>query len=423
LAREITVTGAANRPLRLAVHGILAEGVASSAGAYPLLMAALLERGHQVEFFGNPGYVRPRSLERFPNYRFHPLRVEAAEVLWARAAALPTEYPRAIAAQFAHAAYQRETLRRLEAIHASDPYDLLLYTDLTPLLPAKLPVIAWPQGPPQTEAQALRTSDVAKPVLQTWGVGYYAAVQAYYAYRALSARLGLASSDVYLCGSRWARDAWRRFGARPDRVHPLAYPIDLAAFARTQPLGAGRETTFLWLGRAVPRKRLDLFLGGFARLRARRAGVRARIVGSIASDPFGRATLERYGAIPDLTVEEPVPRERVADLFGATDVLVQPSQSENFGFSLAEALASGRAVVGGPTNGTFEYAGDAGFGFSEYTPEAVADAMERALDAISENAPLVSERARAAARYHFDIEAVTDRFCAVCAELIGRRVP
>jgi glycosyltransferase involved in cell wall biosynthesis len=204
-------------------------------------------------------------------------------------------------------------------------------------------------------------------------------------------------------------------------LRAFAYPIDLTAFAGTQPLGQGRETTFLWLGRAAPRKRLDLFLAGFARLRARRTGVKARVVGAIASEPFARAALERHGFIPDLTVEEPVPRERVPELFAETDVLVQPSQNENFGFSVAEALAAGRPVVAGPTNGTLEYAGDAGFGFSEYTPDAVASAMERALDAISENASLVSQRARAAARY-FAIDAVTDRFCTLCSELLDQEM-
>jgi glycosyltransferase involved in cell wall biosynthesis len=416
------MSGRGERPLRLAVYGVLAENAGSGAGAYPVLLAALLERGHQVEVFGNPGYIRPRSLERFPNYRFHPLRVEASELLWTGAAALPTSYPRAVAAQIAHAAYQREAVRCVEKIHTAKPYDLLLYTDLQPLFPAKLPVISWPQSPPQTEAQALRTPDVAKAVLRTSGPAHYAAVQAFYAYKALSARLALASSDLYLCGSRWARDEWQRFGAHPERLRAFAYPIDLTAFEGTQPLGGGSEKTFLWLGRAAPRKRIDLFLAGFARLRARRTGVKARVVGAIASDPFARAALERYGAIPDLTVEEPVSRERVPELLASTDVLVQPSQNENFGFSLAEALAAGRAVVAGPTNGTLEYAADAGFRFSEYTPEAVANAMEQALDAISENAPLVSERARAAAR-HFAIDAVADRFCLLCAELLRRSGP
>jgi glycosyltransferase involved in cell wall biosynthesis len=201
----------------------------------------------------------------------------------------------------------------------------------------------------------------------------------------------------------------------------LAYPIELDVFAGVPPIRADRETvTFLWLGRAVPRKRLDLFLEAFELLHRRNGRARARLVGNL-EDPLASRLLERYRGNPAINVEGVLPRNRVPELFAETDVLVQPSQSENFGFSVAEALAAGRPIVFGPTNGTGEYTGAAGYPFHEYRPESVADAMERALDSVVREGPTISARARAEAHRHFTLDTVADRFTAVCEDVLARR--
>jgi glycosyltransferase involved in cell wall biosynthesis len=320
-----------------------------------------------------------------------------------------------------HLGYQREAVRLIEEQHRTDPYDLILCTDVPALWPSKLPVFCWPQSPPHTEGAALRTRDIAKFAIDNAGIGSYAAVQLFYAYRAVVARAALDVSDAYLCGTRWARDEWARFGAKPQNLHLLAYPIDLDAFASVPPLRAGKETvTFLWLGRAVPRKRLDLFLEAFELLNRRNPRCRARLVGNLG-DPFAVRLLERYRGHPAISVEGALPRNRVPELFAETDVLVQPSESENFGFSVAEALAAGRSIVFGPTNGTGDYVGGAGYPFLQYRPESVAYAMEHALESVVHEGPAISARAREAARRHFAIDAVADRFTALCAEVLARR--
>jgi glycosyltransferase involved in cell wall biosynthesis len=112
-------------------------------------------------------------------------------------------------------------------------------------------------------------------------------------------------------------------------------------------------------------------------------------------------------------------RARVPELFADVEVLVQPSQNENFGFSVAEALAAGRAVVLGPTNGTADFAGAAGLLFDAYTPVAVAEALGRAFAAVRERGPELSAAARKSAREHFALGRVTDRFLAVCSEALA----
>ena len=270
-----------------------------------------------------------------------------------------------------------------------------------------------------TESAALRSPAVARNALAGAGALRFTAVQLFYAYRETIARATLSHTDMFICGSRWSRAEWLRFGADPERVRALPFPIDFGPFVGIPAPGRSEPFTFLWLGRAVPRKRLDLFLAAFALVKKSAPNVRARVIGNLRGEPAAERVLARFRDLPGLSVEAPVPRAGVPDLLGQVDVLVQPSQSENFGFALAEALAAGRPVVGGSTNGTFEYADAAGFGFGEYTPEAVAAAMRRAMQAVHATGGrrcTGTQRARA----HFSTGNVTDRFLAICARLEER---
>jgi glycosyltransferase involved in cell wall biosynthesis len=403
--------------MNFAVHGFLSDGAGSSAGTFPLLLRALLERGHHVDFYGVPEFTEPKSLLRFPGYRYIPLSIPLVDKLWRIARALPTEYPSALCSQVTHLILQRETVRLVEEAHGRARYDMIVCMDTQALWPSKLPSLCWPQGPPHTEAAALRVNDLAPSVIKNVGIGHYAAVQVFYAYRRVVARAALRVPDLYLVGSNWARSAWLEFGAPADRVRTMPYPIDLEAFAGVPPLAAGaRNVTFLWLGRAVPRKRLDLFLAAFELLHARIPSVRARLVGNFLSDSYAKSVLEPYLGHPAIRFEDPWPRARIPELFAEVDVLAQPSQSENFGFSVAESLAAGRPIVFGPLNGTGEYTDEAGFRFTEYDPRSIADAMERAHTAVVDSGPEITRHAREAAVRYFGMDEVVERFSELCRE-------
>lgn len=406
------------RPLRLAVHGMMADGVGSGAGTFPVLLAGMLERGHHVDVFGSPGFNEPKSLERYANYRFVPLTLPKLEWLWWRAASLETPYPLSVISQLAHLGFQREAMRAIAA--QPGRYELLFCTDAFAMWRASVPVVSWPQSPPNSEAAALR-SQATRELVTTSGVGKFAAVQMFYGYRWLCAKASLRFSDVYLCGSRWARDEWQRFGADARRLRATSYLIDLAAFEGVPPLSSGRrDVTFLWLGRATARKRLDLFLEAFVLLKRQHRDVRACLVGNLLSDPFAARVLAPFLNEPGLEVREAVTRSDVPRLLGEADVLVQPSEKENFGFAVAEALAAGRPVVLGPTNGTADYVGEAGFVFRAYDPASVAHSMESALMAVRNEGPRLSDKARSAAKEHFLPGSVVERFEGVCREIAGR---
>jgi glycosyltransferase involved in cell wall biosynthesis len=259
-------------------------------------------------------------------------------------------------------------------------------------------------------------------MVQGNGAVYYGAVQAFYAWRWMQGKAALRSSDLILVGSPWAREEWIRFGLDPARVELQPYPIDLENFATVPaPDTASGVVTFLWLGRSVPRKRMDLFLDAFKLLERRRPNVRARLVGHFSEDRSALALLESFRSDPAVEVSAPIARAEVPRLFGETHVLVQPSENENFGFSIAEALAAGRPVVAGPTNGTAAFGGEALFGFERYNASDVAAAMERAASAVLADPVGLAERARGSARRHFEPHAVAARVTALAESLIARK--
>jgi glycosyltransferase involved in cell wall biosynthesis len=406
--------------MRFAALGFVSDSAGSSAGAMTLMLRTLLELGHAVHFFGIPGFSEAPSLAELPRYRYTALRLNAVERGWEPVRRVSNPLPGAAYGQFAHLAYQREAIRRIESASRTDPFDVVLCADTLALWPTKLPLLSWPQSAPQTEWAALRSPAIRRPVRNGTGVVQHASVEVFYAFRWLQARVAWRASDMILCGSRWSLEAWQRFGVPSTRVRTLPYPLDLGPFTELPPRKHSRHVSFLWLGRAVPRKRFDLFLAAFERLARERSDVSALVVGNLAPDPLAERALAESSARDRIERRQAVPRAEIPDVLAEADVLVQPSESENFGFSLAEALAAGRPVVAGPTNGTGDYAGSALFRFSAYVPDAIASAMARAADAVLNDPERVAREARSAAR-ELDSRRIAEQFVALCEQVVASK--
>jgi glycosyltransferase involved in cell wall biosynthesis len=384
---------------------MITDSGVSSAGAFRGLLHTFLSQGHEIDFYGYRRFTEPKSLESMPGYRFRGFMIEWNHRIRPWVLGIPSPYPEVLRSMVAHVAFQRQAIRNIEA--SKIPYDFVLCLDVPNLFKSTRPVLSWPQGPPHTEWQALRKPDIARSMIKGAGWLHYATVQGFYASRWVQAKIALDASDLFLVGSPWAVDRWVSFGVAEDRVKLAPYPVELSGLSTVPPpKGTAESATFLWLGRSVPRKRLDLFIQAFELVRRRRPGARARFVGAVDADAAARTMLKRFEGDPTFSVTGSVPRSEVPALFESTDVLVQPRESENFGFSIAEALGAGRPIVAGPTNGTAAFGGDALFSFPTYDPEAVAAAMERAWDAVAENPVALAEAARSAARASFEPERV-----------------
>jgi glycosyltransferase involved in cell wall biosynthesis len=394
-------------PLRIACTGLVAadHGSVSSAGFE--VLRELLQRGHQVDFFSKQSYVYPVSLIEHHGLVYVNCDQPRLDGVTRRLGSGPLGW---VGGKLGHRPYARRIIRSMRSHHAERPYDVALFLGVWAHgRVGGLRAISWVQGPPGTDARSIRRH--RREIVRLCGAREYALLRAYAIYR--SSSLGhppFKYTDVCVCGSREsARTMVDSFGFEAARVRALPYPIDLDAFA---PAGPARPVEnrpeLLWVGRVVPRKRLDLFLDAGALLIANGWDIELTVVGGFAFAQGYRKLIEQFPYPDRLTYMPRIPREEVAERLRSAAVLVQPSEEENFGSSVAEALACGTPVVVGPTNGTGDYVGAGGRPFDEYTPESVAAAITRALYDLARDPPRVAAEARQAAVDHLAVEQLTD---------------
>ena len=181
--------------------------------------------------------------------------------------------------------------------------------------------------------------------------------------------------------------------------------------------GLARDRRFvLFLGRLHPLKRLDLLAAAFCILAAQRPDVDLVIAGD------GLPSVRRGVEAALRSVEDRVrwvgavgETQREALLLEAS-ALVLCSDSENFGMSVAEALAAGLPVVVTRTC-PWRSVADAGAGlWVDQTAEAIADALQQIVDD-PVRASAMGERGRALAARAFSLDAVGQRWAEVYGEL------
>jgi len=416
--------------LRLAVYGHLNKDAGSGSSSHYLLVEQLLRLGHFVDLYAIAGFVTPQDLVRFPNLRYHPVALPLADSVFRLCRGL---LPRRVAPlplfllnQERVRHYYRALTRVLRRRHQERPYDALVVLDLFynpfPRLPG-LPSVIWMQGAHQAEADAIRKQK--RTIVRLCGHAYYWAIMAYYRWK-----VGLAKDHVrrknydhVITSSQWNAEVFERIGIPPGRLTVIPFMLDLERFHPPASWeGRGRRVVFMHLGRVVPRKRVDLLLEAFSRLRAEDPDVSLLVIGQFAYAHGYRRLLGLDRIPPGVEYRPGVPRAEVPELFRSVDVLVQASENEHFGFSVMEALGSGVPVIAGPTNGTAEYAPPE-FLFEEHTPEAMLAAMRRCAAAVRTDRAAVARQARNAAETAFDVADVTARFLAVVRQAVGARRP
>jgi len=164
-------------------------------------------------------------------------------------------------------------------------------------------------------------------------------------------------------------------GVTPVVVSPEALDR-LRRLARIEP----DDEVVVCLGRLHPIKRLDLLAQAFAIVRQRRP--RARLVIAGPDEGGYRQRVEPlFAPVADATRwVGAVDAETAGALFISSRTLVQCSDSESFGMSVAEALAAGLPVVVTDRTAWAQVA-SLGFGCSvEHEPSAIARAILQILE-------------------------------------------
>jgi glycosyltransferase involved in cell wall biosynthesis len=305
---------------------------------------------------------------------------------------------------------------RMTRVHRERHFDLVLWLgDYAWRRVRGVSQVSFVQGPPGTDARAFgeRFAEVRRLG------GLFTALRWYALARLRLSPLGLPRfqcSDHLIVGSGQSKQTLvERYRIPGERVATLPYPIDLNLF-RLEMNALGLQSPdsslrILWLGRVVPRKRLDLFLDGAALAIRDGVDLRLTIVGGIGLVP-GYAKLIAAFPFPErLEWIRSVPRAEVPAWLHRHDVLCQPSDEENFGSSVAEAQACGLPVIVGRTNGNADYLCGRDTHLADDRPETLAsvfrDYAER--KRIGGEAWGDPAGSRALAEREFAVEAVVER--------------
>lgn len=254
----------------------------------------------------------------------------------------------------------RELVTRLAAQHG---FDVIVRTDNVPeLSPAEdgrlLPVVAASaaepplvpqvtirhQWPPDWQAP---TDDAPVVVIQPWEFG------------------GLPDEwieplrdwpDEIWCYTSWVRDCYLRSGIPADRLVVLPIGVDHERFrpdGPALPLRTTKTTRLLFVGGLLHRKGVDLLLEAYGRAFSAADDV-CLVVKSFGGDSVykhsnGASLLEaaraRPGAPEIEVISADLDQQEMAALYRSCHALVHPYRGEGFGMPIAEAMASGLAVV------------------------------------------------------------------------------
>jgi glycosyltransferase involved in cell wall biosynthesis len=178
---------------------------------------------------------------------------------------------------------------------------------------------------------------------------------------------------VFAISSYTADDAAETLHLPRERVR-VAYPgVD----GRFRPDGERRDLGapyVLGVSTVEPRKNLDVLLEAFALVRERRPELVLAVAGAsgwaAGEGPQGTG-VRRLGFVPDGDLPA---------LYRGASVCVYPSLFEGFGIPIVEAMACGTPVVSSAHPSLAEAGGDVALRADPSSPEAFADAIERALD-------------------------------------------
>jgi glycosyltransferase involved in cell wall biosynthesis len=204
-------------------------------------------------------------------------------------------------------------------------------------------------------------------------------------------RVAARRAGAVVCVSRTAAtDAVGILGADPEAVvvapHGPGQALPPPAADAT-----GEPHHFLYVGDDEPRKRVPALLEAHRRYADARDDALPLVLAGTAA--------ERANGRP-LVVPEPRPdASRLRELLAGAAALVHPSADEGFGLTLAEAMASGVAVLAVRNPGTHELCGPAAL---LVEPDGLAEGMGRLHDERDLRAELASLGRERARRFSWD---------------------
>ena len=189
----------------------------------------------------------------------------------------------------------------------------------------------------------------------------------------------------------------RGWSASDIELIPPGRDVSEVVKAPSTDLRAGRDAAVLCVGNWVERKGIVDLLEAFARLPNERATL--HLVGDTnARSPYGRKVRERVSrsdVAGRVVVHGPLPLEKVAGMYSASDVFALPSEREPYGTVFGEALAAGLPVIGVEAGNLPHLITSGREGF--IVAKRDVDGLARALDRLAGDGSLRAAMSQAAA--------------------------
>jgi glycosyltransferase involved in cell wall biosynthesis len=344
------------------------------------LCRALGEAGAEIEVFTTTANG-PEPLPAVPDgTEYEGVRVRYFPLAW------PKRYWRAsgLGAALARA------LAEADLVHVHGLWNLTGSTAITHARAAGKPYVVSPRG--MLQPAAMRRNHAVK-------------LAAYWAYE----RAHLRGAALLHATSPIEQQQLERYGPPVVSIANGVTTVTVSAVAleqlRQRADIAVDDEVVMFLGRLHPIKRLDLLAAAFAIVH--RARPRARLVIAGPDEGGYRQRVEPLFA-PVASATRwlgAVDAETAGALFAASRTLVQCSDSESFGMSVAEALTAGVPVVV-TDRSPWSQAGTLGFGYSvAHDAKAIAAAVLRILEHPAEGCAM-GARGKTWARSTFGWEAI-----------------
>lgn len=365
--------------MRIACTGFVTPHAGSTSSANVLLLRALLEQNYEIDFFSKPTFVDPRPIvSNLPGFRFVPVVNYISDGVRCKVEKIPALS--ALGRYWDSSCYNRLLVKRIRKAHRQKKYDLCLWLgDYAHGTLRGVPTVSFVQGPPGTDARSLfiRQAEIQELT------GSLQILKWKSLSRFRLSRFGLPNfnhTDHFIVGSHQScRILNQVYDIHPSRISILPYPVDLPFFKlknEDSNSSTNAPLRVLWLGRIVPRKRLDVFLNG-ARLAIQQGvDIQLTIVGKVGFLQGYEKLIQHFPFPERLKWIQSLPQSAVPTLLQRHDLLAQPSDEENFGSSVAEAQTCGLPVIVGVTNGNADYLCSRDIHLVENHPEQMCAALK-----------------------------------------------
>jgi glycosyltransferase involved in cell wall biosynthesis len=427
--------------MKLAITGFVSGEAGSGASAHVLILRELLKNNHEIHFFSKPTFVDPRPLfEDYENFHFINVTNTGPDRFRQHIQNIP------LIGLFGHkfdaGTYNRLLVKTIAKDHIKEKYDVCLWMgDFTRGKIAGLPTICCHAPVPGTDARSIlkRYEEIKKMAGPIEALKWKMLAH-------LRLKLGLPQfnyADHLIMTGQWAKNTMNSlFGVNKDKMSILPLPIDLNLFnlprvqiydheivwiqRKDEPLkvtgyikskkkddisketiikGKNEPLRICWVGRIVPRKRLDLFLDGAALAINKGANLQLTILGDIKLISGYEKLITNFPFQNRLTwIKSVGERKHMPKFYHTQDVLVQPSEEEDFGSSPAEAQACGLPVIVGNTSGNADCVCSNDIVLSDYHPETLCNAYIEMSNRKSKDSAVIS---RKCAERYYSVETIT----------------